>query len=105
VAQHLQQMRLAAAEEAAHPGAALARPPEIVQERTNDLLDAVRVLPFTHKGRQLTAELGKRAFALTVGNPRLSLIDERVSSWIALQDILDLHAHPPSPCSVIGTAR
>ena len=91
VAQHLQEMRLAAAEEAADPSAPLAGPVHIVEERPDDPLDAVRVLALADEGRKLAAQLLHHLRVLPVGDARLALVDERVRCGVALEDILDLH--------------
>ena len=105
VAEHLQEVRLAAAEEAADPGAALAGPAQIVEERADDPLDAVRILALADEGRELAAQLPHHLRVLAVGDPGLALVDEGVRRRIALEDVLDLHPCSSAPRGVIGTAR
>ena len=98
-------MRLAATEEAADPSAPLISPAQIVDERANDFLDAVRVLPFADEGRKLTVQFQHGTFVLTIRDACLALVDERMGRRVTLQNVFDFHAYPPSPWSVIGTAR
>ena len=91
VAEHLQEVRLAAAEEAADPSAPLAGPAQIVEERADDPLDAVRILTLTDEGREFAAQLLRYLLVLPVGDARLALVDEGMRRGIPLEDILDLH--------------
>ena len=77
-------MRLAAAEEAADPGAALAGLSEIVEERADDLLDAIRVLPLADECLEFAAQLGLRPLVSAVRNPRLALVYQGMGGGIAL---------------------
>jgi hypothetical protein len=107
VSEHLEEVRLAAPVEAAHPGALLAgaaQPREVGEE---DAKDALRVLPFAHERGQLATQLLHHPLVTLigpVGDAGLSVVDERVARRVAEQDILDLGHVGPPPCSVIGTA-
>jgi hypothetical protein len=84
VAEHLQQVRLAAAEKPAHPCAALTRFADIVEEGANDLLNAIRVLPLADECLKLATQLGLRTFVAAVRNARLALIHQGMRCRVAL---------------------
>ena len=76
VAEHLQQVRFAAAEKPAHPCAALAGLSDIVEEGANDLLDAIRVLPLADECLKFATQLGLGPFVAAVRNASLALVDQ-----------------------------
>ena len=76
VAEHLQQVRFAAAEKPAYPRAALTGLADIVEEGANDLLNAIRVLPLADECLKLSTQLGLRTFIAAVRNASLALIHQ-----------------------------
>ena len=104
MAQHLQQVRLAAAEEAADPRGLLVGLAQAVEVRADDPLHAVGVLSFADERGEFAVQLFERLLVTAVDDPRLTLVDQGKGAGIALQNVLDLHRAPPSPCSVMGTA-
>jgi hypothetical protein len=77
MAQHLEQVRLAAAEEAADPCGFLVGLAQTVEVRADDPLHAVGVLAFAHERREFAAQLFERLCVLAVDDPRLPLVDQR----------------------------
>jgi hypothetical protein len=73
--EHLKKMRLAATEEAAYPCALLTGLAGIREEGFDDALDAIGVLAFAHKARELTLELLDDLFVGPIGYPSLALVD------------------------------
>ena len=104
VAQHLQKMRLAAAEEPADPRRLLAGLGDVPQIRGEDPLKAVRVLPLADERRQLAAQLFEDLVVRLVGDARLPLIHQGMRGGISLKDVLDFHDEPPALSIEIGTA-
>ena len=105
VAQHLQQVRLAAAEEPADPHRLLVGLSKAVQKRANDLLDAVGVLTLANESGKFASQFLERSLVLDVDDARLPLVHQWVGRRVALQDLVDLHSDAPSPCKVMGTAK
>ena len=97
-------MRLAAAEEAADPCGFLVGLAQTVEVRADDPLHAVGVLALAHERREFAAQLFECLCVMTVDDPRLPLVDQGEGIRISLQNVLDLHCTPPSPCRVMGTA-
>jgi hypothetical protein len=104
VAQHLQKMRLAAAEETTDPRRFLAGLANVAKIRGEDPLDPVRVLSLADERRQLAAQLFEDPFIGFVGDTRLPLVDQRVGRGISLKDVFNFHDKPPVLCIEIGTA-
>src|SRR5205814_6778722 len=75
VSEHLQQVRLAATEEAAYPRCLLAGVREVLEKRLDDLRDPVCILPFADEGAQLGLEFCNRSLIALVDDPRLALVD------------------------------
>ncbi len=74
VAEHFEEVRLSASEEAADPGSSLAGLAEIIEERPNDLLNAVGVLAFADEREKLAAQLGLRPLISGIRDSRLALV-------------------------------
>src|SRR5262249_40437165 len=104
VAGHLQQVRLAAAEEAADPRGLLARRREVREERLEDLDDAFGVLALAHERGELAAQLVEDLLVRLVGDARLALVDQRVGGGVSLKNVFDFHAALPALWMEIGTA-
>lgn len=104
VARHLQQVRLAAAEEPADPRGLLACLGEVGQERRQEALDAVGVLALAHERRQLAAQLLEDLLVRLVGDAGLPLVHQGVGRGISLKDVFDLHIALPALWIVMGTA-
>ena len=88
--QHLEQVRLATAKEAADPSCFLIGLANAIEVGTDDFLNAVGVLAFAHESGELTAQLCKGLFVVAIDESRLPLIDQRKRSRIPLQNVFYL---------------
>ena len=106
-AQHLRQVRLAAAEETADPGRRLLRLTLVADVGFKDANEPAAVLPFADEVLQLEAERAALLFGGGVGNGRDALVQKRDLVGVSLENRPVLHIGYPSQssCAVIGTAR
>ena len=108
VGEHLQQMRLAAPEEAADPGGFLPPPAEVGDEPFEDAAKAVGEPPVADEGLQFGAELGVLRGVGRFADPRLALVGERGGPRVAFEKFVDLRIRrhgQPSSWSVMACAR
>ena len=106
-AQHLRQVRLAAAEEAADPGRRLLRLTLVADVGLQDADEPAAVLSFADEVLQLEAEGAALLVGGGVGDRGDAVVQERDPVGISLVDVPVLHIRYPSQasCAVIGTAR
>ena len=109
VREHLQQVRFAAAEEAADPGGVLPVAAEVGEEPVEDALEAVGEPAVADEGLQFGAEGAFAGLVRGVADPRLSLVGERGGARVPFEEFVDLrrlHGHgQPSSCRVMACAR
>ena len=77
MAQHLEQVRLAAAEEAADPCGFLVGLAQAVEVRADDPLHAIGVLALAHKRRELAAQLFEPTCDLVAGSKQQDRATQR----------------------------
>ena len=105
VGEHLQEVRLAAAEEAADPRRLLLRGPEVREIAVENALERVAELPVADEGLELGPQLLHRRLVGLLGDARLPAVGEPRRARIAIEYFVDLHGTGPPPCSVIPCAR
>ena len=107
--EHLQQVRLAAAEEAADPGGLLPAAAEVGEEPFEDALQTVGEAAVADEGLQFGAEGAFAGFVRGVADPRLPLVGERGGARVPLEEFVDLRSlrghGQPSSCRVMACAR
>ena len=111
VRRHLQQMGLAAAEEAADPGRILARRTEIAQVAVQDAPKRIAELPVANEGREFLAEHARPAVIIAV-NPGLTVVRQARAARVAVEEVVNLHRSGArssrsvtASCQVMGWAR
>ncbi len=104
VGEHLQQVRLAAAEEAADPGRVLLRGPEVREVAVENALQGVAELPVADEGLELGPQFLQRRPVGDVYYPRLPVVGEPRRARVAVEHLVELHRAGPPPCSVIISA-
>ena len=106
-AQHLRQVRLAAAEEAADPRGRLLGLALMADVCLQDSNQSAPVLAFADEVLQLETQRAALVLIQGVGHGRDAVVEERDPVRILLIDIPVLHTSytPRSSCRVIGTAR
>ena len=97
VAEHLLQVRFAAAKEPRHPGSVLAGLPLLGQVVLQDPLHCLAVLAVAHERAQLALQLTASVVVVERGDSRLAVVGKRACSRIALQGLKDLLAHATAP--------
>ena len=105
VGEHLQEVRLAAAEEAADPRRVLLRGSEVGEIAVENALERVAELPVADERLELGPQLRHRRLVRVVGDARLPAVGEPRRARIAIECFVDLHGTGPPPCSVIPCAR
>ena len=109
VGEHLQQVRFAAAEEAADPGGVLPVAAEVGEEPVEDALQAVGEPAVADEGLQFGAEGAFAGLVRGVADPRLPLVGERRVARVPLEEFVDLRClgghGQPSSCRVMACAR
>ena len=105
VGEHLQEVRLAAAEEAADPRRLLLRGPEAREIAVENALKRVAELPVADEGLELGPQLLHGRLVGLVCDARLPAVGEPCRARIAIERFVNLHGAGPPPCSVIPWAR
>ena len=105
VGEHLQEVRLAAAEEAADPCGILLRGVEVREIAIENALEGVAELPVADEGLELRAQLFPGRLIGGVYNARLPVVGEPRRARVAVEHLVDLHKADPPSCRVIPWAR
>ena len=105
VGEHLQEVRLAAAEKAADPRRLLLRGPEVCEIAVENALERVAKLPVADEGLELGPQLLHGRLVGVVRDARLPAVGEPRRPRIAIECFVNLHGTGPPPCSVIPWAR
>ena len=105
VREHLQQVRLAAAEEAADPGRVLFRSAEVREIAIHDALQRIAELPVAYERLQLGPQLVQRQLFRRIDNTCLSVVGEPGGARVAIEHVVDVHKTAPPSCSVTPWAR
>ena len=105
VGEHLQEVRLAAAEEAADPRGVLLRRAEVREIAIENALEGVAELPVADEGLELRPQLFPGRLVGSVDDARLPVVGEPRRARVAIEHLVDLHKAGPPPCSVIPWAR
>ena len=103
--EHLQQVRLAAAEEAADPRRVLFRGPEVRKIAIEDAQQRLAELPVADEHLELGPQLVQSRRVPGFHNARLSVVGEPRSARVAVEHVVDIHKTGPPPCSVTPWAR
>ena len=91
--EHLEQVRLAAAEEAADPSGLLSRGPQVRQIAVEDALDGVFELTSADEGLKFCPEFGGRPLVYLGANLRLAIVGKSRSARVAVEELVDLHGN------------
>ena len=91
VRQHLEQVRLAAAEEPAHPYGVLPRPVQVREIPLQDSLERVGEPAPADEGLQLVAQLAHDLRVLSAGNPGLAVVGQPDPQRVAIEKFVDSH--------------
>jgi hypothetical protein len=105
MAEHLQEVRLAAPEEAAHPRSVLSRTIELRHVAAQDALEGVTVLPIADEGFEFGAQFCHRSGIGGRRDPGLPAIGQGAGPGVAVENLVDFHAGSPIPWSVMPCAR
>ena len=103
--QHLEQVGLAAAEEAADPRRVLPGRSQVGEVAVEDALEGVAELAVTDEGLDLRAELRPSLRVGGVGDSGLAVVGETTGPRVAIEQLVDLHGPVPPPWSVMPLAR
>ena len=114
--EHLQQVALAATEEAADPDRLLRRVAQVAEVLREDAVESTGKLTLADEHLQLAAQLGHDLLVGLVGKAGLAVVDQRLPGGVDEKDVFDGgHAHGGPllgcywtcwlPAWVIGTAR
>ena len=106
--QHLDQVRLARAVEAADPHGRLLGLLDVLQVDVEDVFQALFVLAIAHEGFELVPQNGQRLVGLFVVDAGHALVDQLSGRRVLLVDVAIEHVLPlvqNSLSAVIGTAR
>ena len=91
VGQHLEQMRLAAAEEPAHPHGVLPRGIEVGEIAFHDSLERVGEPAPADEGLQLVAQLPHDPRVRSPGDPGLAVVGQPDVQRVAVEEFVDIH--------------
>ena len=102
--EHLHQVRLAAAVEAAHPDAGLLGLIEIAQIGVQDAPHPLGVFTVAHEGLELVPESAHLGIGSTIGNLCDTIVQQSVLGRVFGKDLSVFHHASAPSCAVMGTA-
>ena len=97
VREHLEKVRLAASEEAAHPDGILARAVEVAEVAFQDPLERVGELALADEGFQLGAQLPHHPLVPALSDSGLAVVREAHAQRVAVEQV-----HGSSSCRTLG---
>ena len=104
VLEHLDQVRLAGAEEPADPNARLLALVQVAQIGAEDANQAIGILAVADEVDEFVAQGVEFGGRLAARHLRDALVEQRVGTWVFLVNLKVLHGRTSTSLAVIGTA-